>query len=202
MFREEARHLTRVQFSDEGFSEIRSVSDKYTVKIDWSVYELPRTAVKPFEQVRVEEQDGMLLFYKAAENELIHKCPRRESPGGTTSYEGNSHKGDSVESNSFRLRFEAYDIAERFAEIVEETEPRYKNLQLGRMLTLSNVFTTEQMVEAMDVSIGICSAAEVTAYLIYRHGKDYVTKRISKNAYYRNRERAEEIRREQDGRYR
>ena len=203
MFREEAQHLTKVQFSDEGFSEIRSVSDKYTVKIDWSVYELPRLAVKPFEQVRVEEQDGMLLFYKAAENELIHKCPRRESPGGTTSYEGNSRKGDSVASNSFRLRFEAYDVAERFAEIVEETEPRYKNLQLGRMLTLSNVFTMEQMVEAMDycVNIGICSAAEVTAFLIYRHGKDYVTKRISKNAYYRNRERAEEIRREQDGRY-
>ncbi len=204
MFREEAQHLTRVQFSDEGFSEIRSVSDKYTVKIDWSVYELPRTAVKPFEQVRVEEQDGMLLFYKAAENELIHKCPRRQSPGGTTSYEGNSRKGDSVASNSFRLRFEAYDVAERFAEIVEETEPRYKNLQFGRMLTLSNVFTMEQMIEAMDycVYIGICSAAEVTAFLIYRHGKDYVTKRISKNAYYRNRERAEEIRREQDGRYR
>lgn len=65
-FCEEARH--RVQFSDEGFSESRSVSGKYTVKIDWSVYELPRPAVKPFEQVRVEEQDGMLLFYKAAEN--------------------------------------------------------------------------------------------------------------------------------------
>jgi len=204
MFREEAQHLTRVPFSDEGFSEIRSVSDKYTVKIDWSVYELPRTAVKPFEQVRVEEQDGMLLFYKAAENELIHKCPRRESPGGTTAFEGNNSKGDSVASNSFRLRFEAYDVAEAFANKVEETEPRYKNLQLGRMLTLSNVFTMEQMVEAMDycVNIGICSAAEVTAYLIYRHGKDYVTKRISKNAYYRNRERAEEIRREQDGRYR
>lgn len=75
-FREEARH--RVQFSDEGFSEIRSVSDKYTVKIDWIVYELPRTAVKPFEQVRVEEQDGMLLFYKAAENELIHKLGELE----------------------------------------------------------------------------------------------------------------------------
>lgn len=62
MFREEARH--RVQFSDEGFSEIRSVSDKYTVKIDWSVYKLPRTAVKPFDQVRVEEQDGCCSFIK------------------------------------------------------------------------------------------------------------------------------------------
>lgn len=84
MFREEARH--RVQFSDEGFSEIRSVSDKYTVKIDWSVYELTRTAVKPFDQVRVEEQDGMQLFYKAAENELIHKLGELALKGGYRVY--------------------------------------------------------------------------------------------------------------------
>lgn len=146
----------------------------------------------------------MLLFYKAGDGALIHKCPRKESPGGTTSYEGNTPKQDFVASNSFRLRFEAYDIAETFAGKVEEAEPRYKNLQLGRMLTLSNVFTTEQIVEAMEycVNISICTAAEVTAFLIFRHGKDYALKRISKNAYYRNRNRAEEIRREQYGKYR
>ena len=77
-------------------------------------------------------------------------------------------------------------------------------MQFGRMLTLSNVFTTEQMLEDMEycVNIGICSVAEVTAFLIYRYGKDYVLKRILKNAYYRNRNRAEEIRREQNGKHR
>lgn len=96
------------------------------------------------------------------------------------------------------------DIAEAFAKRVEETESRYKNLQLGLILTLSNVFTTEQILEVMEycVNIGICSAAEVTAFLIYRHGKNYVLRRISKNAYYRNRARAEEIRGEQNGKYR
>lgn len=204
MFREEFKHLIKVPPSDVGFSEVRSVSDKYTVKIDWSVYELPRTVVKPYDQVRIEEEDGMLLFYKAGDGALIHKCLRRDSPGGITAYDGNAPKQDSVASNSFRLRFEAYDVAEEFAKKVEETEPRYKNLQFGRMLTLSNVFTTEQMLEAMEycVNIGICSVAEVTAFLIYRYGKDYVLKRISKNAYYRNRNRAEEIRREKNGKYR
>lgn len=203
MFREEYQHLIKVPAVDIGASEIRSVSDKYAVKLDWSVYELPRTAVKPYDQVRIGEQDGMLLFYMAASNELIHKCPRRESPGGTTACEENSPTTDSVASNSFRMRFGAYEAAEEFARRVEEAEPRYKNLQLGRVITLANLCSDEQVVEAMQycVSVGICTAAEITAYLIYRHGKEYALKRISKNAYYRNRARAEEIRREQYGKH-
>ena len=203
MFREEHQHLIKVQAVDIGTSEIRSISDKYTVKLDWSVYELPRTAVKPYDQVRIEEQDGMLLFYLAASNELIHKCTRRDSPGGTTACEDNGPTNDSVASNSFRMRFEAYSVAEEFARKVEESEPRYKNLQLGRVITLANLCNDEQVVEAMEhcVSIGICTAAEVTAYLIYHHGKDYALKRISTNAYYRNRARADEIRREQYGKH-
>ena len=50
-----------------------------------------------------EEQDGILLFYLADSNTLIHKCPRRESPGGTTTCEENSPAQDSVASNSFRM---------------------------------------------------------------------------------------------------
>lgn len=203
MFREEYQHLIKVPAVDIGTSEIRSVSDKYAVKLDWSAYELPRTAVKPYDKVRIEEQDGMLLFYLAASNELIHKCPRRESPGGTTACEENTPTMDSVASNSFRMRFEAYSVAEEFARKVEESEPRYKNLQLGRVLTLANLCSDEQIVEAMEycVSVGICTAAEITAYLICRHGKEYALKRISKSAYYRNRARVEEIRREQYGKH-
>ena len=101
------------------------------------------------------------------------------------------------------MRFEAYSVAEAFARKVEEAEPRYKNLQLGRVITLANLCNDEQIVEAMEycVSVGICTAAEMTAYLIYRHEKEYALKRISTNAYYRNRVRADEIRREQYGKH-
>lgn len=203
MFREEYKHLIKVQAFDHVESEIRSVSDKWTVKLDWSVYELPRNAVKPYDQVRIEEQDGILLFYKAGETKLIHKCPRRDLPGGVTSCEDNTTVKDSVASNSFRMRFDAYDVTEVYANKVEEAEPRYKNVQLGRVITLANLFSDEQIVEAMEycVSVDICTAAEMTAYLIYRYGREYVMKRLSNNAYYRNRDRAAEIGREQHGKY-
>jgi hypothetical protein len=179
------------------------VSDKWTVKLDWSVYELPRNAVKPYDQVRIEEQDGILLFYKAGETKLIYKCPRRDLPGGVTSCEDNTTVKDSVASNSFRMRFDAYDVAEVYANKVEAAEPRYTNVQLGRVITLANLFSDEQIVEAMEycVSVDICTAAEMTAYLIYRYGREYVMKRLSNNAYYRNRDRAAEIGREQHGKY-
>lgn len=101
------------------------------------------------------------------------------------------------------MRFEAYSVAEEFARKVEESEPRYKNQQLGRVITLANLYSDEQIVEAMEycVSVDICTAAEMTAYLIYRHGEEYAQKRMSKNAYYRNRGRSEEIRREQYGKH-
>ena len=203
MFREEYQHLIKVSPTELATSEIRSVSDKYEVKLDWSVYELPRTAVKPYDRVRIEEQDGVLLFYRADSNELIYKCQRRESAGGTTSCVDNAPAKDSVASNSFRMRFEAYDVAEKFAQKVEEAEPRYKNRQLGRVLTLANLCSDEQVVEAMEHcdSVGIYTAAEITAYLIYRLGKEQILKRISTNAYYSNRDRAEEIRREQYGKH-
>lgn len=203
MFREEYKHLIKVQSFDHIEAEIRSVSDKWTVKLDWSVYELPRNAVKPYDQVRIEEQDGMLLFYKAGETKLIHKCPRRDLPGGVTSCEDNTPVKDSVASNSFRMRFDAYDVAEVYANRVEEAEPRYKNVQLGRVITLANLFSDEQIVEAMEycVSVNICTAAEMTAYLIYRYGREYVMRCLSNNAYYRNRDRAAEIGREQHGKY-
>ena len=78
---------------------------------------------------------------------------------------------DSVAINSFRMRFETYDVAETFAQKVEEAQPRYKNLQLGRVITLANLYSDEKIVEAMEycVSVDICTAAEVTAYLIYRY---------------------------------
>lgn len=203
MFREEHKHLIKVQSYDHAESEIRSVSDKWTVKLDWSVYELPRNAVRPYDQVRIEEQDGILLFYKAGETKLIHKCPRRDMPGGVTSCDDNTTVKDSVASNSFRMRFDAYDVAEAYANKVETAEPRYKNVQLGRVITLANLFSDEQIVEAMEycVSVNICTAAEMTAYLIYRYGREYVMKRLSNNAYYRNRDRAAEIGREQHGKY-
>ena len=72
MFREESKHLEKVQTEDVEVA-IRAVSDKFAVIYDWSKYELSHARVRQYDQVRIEESDGMLLFYKADTGELIHK---------------------------------------------------------------------------------------------------------------------------------
>ena len=133
LFREEIRHLEPVNAPHADGTLIRSVSDKYTVIVDWSVYELPRSKVKQYDQIRVEEENGVLLFYMAATGTLLHKCPKKED-GGVTAYHGNETKQDFVKSNEIRYIFEAFDVLEPFLEKLTELEPRYKNIQCGRII--------------------------------------------------------------------
>lgn len=106
LFREEIRHLEPVNAPRADDTLIRSVSDKYTVTVDWSVYELPRSKVKQYEQIRVEKENGILLFYMAATGALLHKCPKKED-GGVTAYHGTEAKQVFVKSNEIRYIFEA-----------------------------------------------------------------------------------------------
>ena len=81
LFREEIRHLEKFYVAQADTSMVRSVSDKFMVKVDWSNYELPHNVVRPYDQVRIENEFGILLFYKAGSNELIYKCKKRETAG-------------------------------------------------------------------------------------------------------------------------
>lgn len=203
LFREESKHLERFSPPQNETSMIRSVSDKFLVTVNWSVYELPHNKVRKYDQVRIEEQDGMLLFYKAADDELIHKCKKRDAEGGVAALNNEGEKTDKVASNAIRYRFAEYDAIDDFVETITEADPRYKNLQFRRVLSLANIFSTEYVAEAIEycVRIGKCSASEVTAFLIYRCGDDFAKKHLSKNAFYCNRKRADEIRRELNGKH-
>ena len=114
-----------------------------------------------------------------------------------------NRKAGFVASNSIRYRFAEYDVIDEFVERLSEAEPRYKNVQFNRIITLANLYSTEQLAEAIEycVKVNRGNVSEITAFLIFRHGDDMANKRLSNNAYYYNRKRAEEIRREQDGKY-
>lgn len=91
LFREESKHLEKVQFEDAEVA-IRAVSDKYAVVYDWSKYELPHSRVKQFDQIRIEENDGVLIFYKAGTGELIYKCRKPAEEGGDIPYKNDGVK--------------------------------------------------------------------------------------------------------------
>ena len=122
---------------------------------------------------------------------------------GVTAMESGNTKSDPVAVNTFLQIFEPYEDTATFVASLSESDPRYKNTQFGRIVSLANLYSVEQVAEAISycVKAGICNVSEITAFLIFRYGKEYALKRISKNAYYRNRDRAEEIRREQNGKY-
>ncbi len=202
LFREEQRHLEHFSVSKPETSMIRSVSDKFMVTVDWSNYELPHSKVKPFDQVRIEDEFGILLFYKASSNELIYKCKKRKTAGVTPAGE-QTEKLDFVASNSIRYRFAGYEVIDEFMDKLSKTEARYKNVQFNRIITLANLYTDDMIAEAMEycVKVGRCNVSEITAFLIFRCGEEMARKKLSKEAFYNNRKRAEEIRREQDGKY-
>lgn len=203
LFAEEARYLERYTPVQLEATMIRSVSDKFLVTVGWSVYEMPHHKVRQYDQIRIEEQDGMLLFYKADSGELIHKCPKHDSEGGVTVYAQQEPQTDFVASNAIRYKLAACHAIDAFVERITENQPRYKNAQCNRVLSLANMYSIDQVAEGIEycVRVNICNVNELTAFLIFRHGDAYAKKHLSKNAYYNNRKRAEEIRREQDGRY-
>ena len=75
---------------------IRAVSDKHAVIYDWSKYELPHSRVKQYDTIRIEENDGLLMFYRADTGELIHKCRKSAEEGGDIPY-----KDDAIDLLTF-----------------------------------------------------------------------------------------------------
>ena len=64
MFREESKHLTKVQTEDTEVA-IRAVSDKHAVIYDWSKYELPHSRVKQYDTIKNKD--------KSRKTEIIYR---------------------------------------------------------------------------------------------------------------------------------
>lgn len=63
LFREGSKHLEKVQTEDVEVA-IRAVSDKFAVIYDWSKYELPHARVRQYDQIRIEEEQNLVIIGK------------------------------------------------------------------------------------------------------------------------------------------
>lgn len=168
MFREESKHLEKVQFENTEVA-IRAVSDKYAVVYDWSKYELPRSRVKQFDQIRIEENDGMLMFYKAGTGELIHKCRKTAEEGGDIPYKDDGVEMETVGENAVRRVFDEVEGIEGSISTLREQNGRYANIQMGRLVSLTKAYSVDQVESAIRYCIRakICSLNEIHASLKY-----------------------------------
>lgn len=201
MFREESKALTKVHFEDEK-CEIRAVSEKYAVIYDWTKYELPHNKVEKYEKIRIEEVDGMLMFYKTENGEMIHKCKKSVDEGGDIPYHDESTKMETVGINSMRRIFTNVPDLEDFINALREQNGRYANRQAGKIATLANTYSIDQVETAISYCVerGICSLSEIQAYLVYRYGLEVGRGKIPASILTAVRRRAAEIAEEQNDR--
>lgn len=201
LFREESKHLEKVQTEDIEVA-IRAVSDKFAVIYDWSKYELPHARVRQYDQVRIEEADGMLLFYKADTGELIHKCRKSAEEGGDIPYRDEGVEMETVGENAMRRVFENVEDIESFISVIREQSGRYANSQMTKIVALAKAYSVDQVESALQYCIrtGICTLNELQAYLLYRYGVGIARRKMTANAIYHCKKRAEEIAEEQHGR--
>lgn len=201
LFREESKHLEKMQ-TEHVEVAIRAVSDKFAVIYDWSKYELPHSRVRQYDQVRIEESDGMLLFYKADTGELIHKCRKSAEEGGDIPYRDDGVEMETVGENAMRRVFENVEDIESFISAIREQSGRYANTQMTKIVALAKAYSVDQVESALGYCIrtGICTLNELQAYLLYRYGVGIARRKMTANAIYHCKKRAEEIAEEQHGR--
>ena len=170
LFIEEAKHLRTVP--QEGYrpAEIRSVSNRHTVRYEDCHYELPKSVTA--NKIRIDEQDGLLLFYDAKTDTLVHKCRKADDIGETVKH-SESETHELVTENNLLAKYGESEAARRFLERLGREEPRYKTPHLQKIQVVSHVYTDAQMISAFEhcIEVGICTAFEFIAYLIYRYGE-------------------------------
>ncbi len=181
---------------------IRAVSDKYAVVYDWSKYELPHSQVKQFDQIRIEENDGVLMFYKAGNGELIYKCRKSAEEGGDIPYKDDGVEMETVGEKAVRRIFEDVEDIENFISKIRTQNGRYASIQMRRIVSLTKAYSVDQVETAIRycIRVGICSLNEIQAYLIYRYGISIGKRKLSAHAFYHCKKHAEEIAEEQHSR--
>ena len=201
LFREESKYLEKVLI-EEAEVAIRAVSDKNAVIYEWSKYELPRSRVKQFDQVRIEETDGVLMFYKADTGELIHKCRKSAEEGGDIPYRDEGTEMETVGENAVRRIFADVEGIEDFIALLRKHNGRYANSQMNKLVSLAKSYSVDQVETAIRycMRVKICSLHEIQAYLLYRYGTGIGKRKLTENAFYHCKKRAEEIAEEQNGR--
>lgn len=195
MFMEEAATLTKVPYHGNFAENIRNVSAKYDVTYLGSRYQLPKEIVRVKEPIRIEEDGDALRFIRAYDDTVEHTAPKAEKPGEHIPVIWES-KDVAVSQSTLKRIYDGSDIATRFIIGVEQQVTRYKNAHYRWVIKLSRVYTIEQMEEAMEhcLKVNICTAQELAAFLIYRHGESVSREKMKDHLFYQCKHRAQQLR--------
>lgn len=197
-FMTEAPTLVKVPFRGNLASNFRNVLPNYCVTYQGSRYMLPKEKVRVKEIVRIEEDEGQLSFYRAADNVLVLEAKKAKAPGLDIPFKEET-RDEAVSLEILRKMYKDDETAIEFIERVGMTVKRYRNTHYRWIIKLSRVYTDDQMEEAIEhcVKADKCTAYELAAYLIYKTGEGTARVKMKDSLFYQCRHRAKEIEEEQ-----
>lgn len=197
MFLEEVPHLQKVTFRSGYQNNFRSVSTKYDVTWDGSRYQLDKALVNIKDVLRVEEENGALLFYRVTDEKLVHHCQKAEHPGQKINTVP-SVADRAVSLTSVKRLFGNSKAVCRYVEGIDQNCPRYKTAHYRWILKLAKSWSLDDLEEAMEHCIAAqrFNTNELIAFLIYRHGEARLKKTVGSYLFHQCKQRANELEQE------
>ncbi|MBQ8540814.1 MAG: IS21 family transposase [Clostridia bacterium] len=201
MFREEVKYLQSVKPEGRGVGSVFSVTMDNYISYKDNRYEIPQEAMLEGCRVRVVEDDGNLLIYRSATDDLVCKHPLCTDVGRVISLEGK--KRDIVSMEELEDLFADSWVAETFFNAIHEGNPRYMDSQCKRLLRMTNYYSIAQLEDGMAYCsrMGECTVHELTSYLIFRFGESVAAQFLNTSQMRNYKRRVAEIKEEQNGRY-
>lgn len=200
LFTEESKYLIHVEPVTKQSSTVVSYSSDGTLQYKGNLYQITIGTMNAHQRIRVDDDGELLLFYDTDTNELLAKYPVTDEIGQVFKPE----KEDVEDRASLAVAkhfFKDYENAQEFLLRLEQEQPKYLYAHCIRLNRMTKFYSMEQLLDGMEFCFksGHCSAYELAAYLMYRHGPEKAKQFMNNQQYFNHLTRSKEIRREIDG---
>ena len=194
LFLEESPHLQRYIYRHSYENNFRTVSAKYDVTWEGSRYQLDKSLVDPKDVLRIEEENGALLFYRTTDEKLVHHCQKAERKGETVNTVPSVANTAASYMTAKRLFGESETVC-RYTDSIAQSCIRYKITHYRWLIKLTKCCALDEIEEAMEHCLREenCNTHELIAFLLSRHGEARIKKTIGKFMCSQCRNRAKEL---------
>lgn len=193
LFREEAKSLIKIPYKSNKEKQVVSVGKTNSLRYKKNNYELP-IGFKPGDKVEVKELDGRLLVLMPESGEVVCEHGIPNGFGNTVKLK-DIEPVESVGYAVMTKRFADNENILNFISQMKSIQPRYYLKGCARLWKMTNYYTDTQLTEAAKYCLQADkpNMAELTAYLIYRHGAETAKNFVYQSLLFNYKQRANEI---------
>lgn len=193
LFREESKYLVKIPYKLNEERVLLSVNKTNSLRYKKNNYELP-VGFKEGDKVEVKEVDGKLRMLIPEGGEIICEHAIPNGFGNTVKLKATEH----IESVGYAVvtkRFAGNENILNFISQIKSKQPRYYLKGCARLWKMTNYYTDTQLTEAAEycLSVDKPNMAELTAYLVYRHGAEIAKNFVYQSLLFNYKQRANEI---------